>query len=327
MATVRLSDVIVASKFTDYVVQNTMQRTALYQSGVAARNSAIEEQLRAGSEAFTIPFWLDLGNEEADVTNDDPEDLSTPKKLGTGKQRVRKAYLHNSWSAMNLASELAGSNAIDRIQDRVTAFWDRQVQARIIASLVGVKADNVANDGGDMVLDISALSGEAANFSAEAVIDASGTMGDAMGNVSAIAMHSDIFRRALKNDLIDSIPDSQGGLIRTFRGLVVTVDDGLPVTAGVYTSVLFGAGALGYGVTSPTSAEATEVESIPSAGNGGGMTVLHSRINVAAHPFGFEFIEGTLTEFSPTLADLRLAAHWNRVIERKAVPLAFLVSK
>lgn len=327
MATVRLSDVIVPSKFTDYIVQNTMQRTALFQSGVASRNSAIEEQLRAGSEAFTIPFWLDLGNEEADVTNDDPEDLSTPKKLGTGKQRIRKAYLHNSWSAMNLASELAGSNAVDRIQDRVTFYWDRQVQARIIASLVGVKADNVANDSGDMVLDISGLAGEAANFSAEAVIDASGTMGDAMGNVSAIAMHSDIFRRALKNDLIDSIPDSQGGLIRTFRGLVVTVDDGLPVTGGVYTSVLFGGGAVGYGVTAPTSAEATEVESIPSAGNGGGMTVLHSRINVAAHPFGFEFIEGTLTEFSPTLADLRLASHWNRVIERKAVPLAFLLSK
>lgn len=329
MATVRLSDVIVPSAFTDYIVQNTMQLTAFFASGVARRNAAIEDQLRAGSESFTVPFWLDLdASIEPNYSNDDPDDLSSPKKLGAGKQRVRKAYLNESWSAMNLASELAGSNALGRIQDRVTAFWDRQMQARIIASLVGVKADNVANDGGDMVHDISGASGDAANFSAEAVIDATATMGDAMNSVTAIAMHSDIYARALKNDLIDSIPDSQGGFIRTFRGMVAIVDDGLPVASGNYTSVLFGSGAVGYGITAPTSAEGTEIESQPSAGAGGGMTVLHSRVNVAAHPFGFDYIEGTITEFSPTLADLRLAAHWNRVAaERKQVPLAFLVSK
>ena len=36
---------------------------------------------------------------------------------------------------------------------------------------------------------------------------------------------------------------------------------------------------------------------------------------------------GTLTEFSPTLADLRSATHWNRIVDRKQVPLAFIRSK
>jgi hypothetical protein len=30
---------------------------------------------------------------------------------------------------------------------------------------------------------------------------------------------------------------------------------------------------------------------------------------------------------SPTLAELALAANWNRVLERKACPLAFLIHK
>ncbi|MCD9027726.1 hypothetical protein LDO26_05840 [Luteimonas sp. BDR2-5] len=332
MATTRLADVIVPQNFTDYVVENTMQRTALVQSGAAVLNPVISEALRAGSDSFTVPFWRDLGNEEANITNDDPDDFAAPKKIGAGSQRVRKSFLHNSWSAMNLASELAGSNAIERIQDRATAYWDRQLQARIIASLVGVLADNVANDGGDMVLNITGETGDAGVFSADAVIDATADLGDAAGSLTGIAMHSTIYRRALKADLIDFIPDSQGGSIARYRGLAVAVDDGLPATgtgdATAYTTILFGPGAIGYGMSPPNVAEGTEVENVPSAGNGGGMHVLHSRMNVAVHPAGFSWIEGTLVEAAPSLADLRLAAHWDRVAaERKAIPLAFLISR
>lgn len=328
MTTTRLSDVIVPSAFTPYVTENTFERTALVQSGVATRNAVIDTQLRAGSDSFAVPFWRDLGNEEADLSNDDPDDHSTPRKLSAGSQRVRKSYLHASWSSMNLASELAGANAVERVQDRVTAYWDRQLQRRIVASLQGVMADNIANDSGDMVHDISGESGDAGNFSAEAVIDAAGTMGDNMEAVTGIAMHSDKYRAALKADLIDFVQPSQGGRIAMYRGLAVIVDDGLSAADGVFTSILFGNGALGYGMAEPTVADGTEIESVPSAGNGGGMTVLHSRQNVAVHPAGFNWIEGELTEASPSIADLRGAAHWDRVAaERKAVPLAFLLSK
>ena len=328
MTTTRLADVIVPQTFTDYIVANTMQKTALVQAGVAQLNPVIVAQLRAGSDAFTVPFWNDLGDDEADIANDEPDDLSTPRKINAGNQKVRKSFLHNSWSAMNLASELAGSDAIARIQSRVAAYWERQLQRRLIAALSGVMADNIANDASDMVLDITALAGEAAKFSADAVIDATAELGDNFGAVTAIAMHSDKYRAALKADMIDSIPDSQGNPIRIYRGLAVIVDDGLPVTGGNYTSILFGAGAVGYGIAPPTIAEATEVENVPSAGNGGGMQVLHSRMNLAIHPAGYSWVEGVLVENSPSQADLRLATHWNRVAtERKAVPLAFLLSK
>ena len=46
-----------------------------------------------------------------------------------------------------------------RVQSRVQAYWDRQWEIRLIASLMGVLYGNVANNGADMVNDINALTG------------------------------------------------------------------------------------------------------------------------------------------------------------------------
>jgi hypothetical protein len=171
MAQVQISDVVVPEAFTAYQVENSLRSTALYQSGAVVKNAAISGQLQAGSEQFNVPFWHDLPDTEADITSDDPTVLSTPQKISASKQVVRKSFLHQSWSEMSLASELAGSSALERIQSRVLAYWNRQAEMRIIATLRGVLASNVANNSSDMVNDISGGSGTAADFSAEAVID------------------------------------------------------------------------------------------------------------------------------------------------------------
>ncbi|WP_434026181.1 hypothetical protein [[Pseudomonas] boreopolis] len=338
MATVRLSDVVVPDEFTQYVTENTAEKSALVQSGLMVRNARIEQQLTAGADSFTVPTWLDLGNEEANIVNDDPDVESTPNKLGADSYRVRKAYLHQSWSAMNMASELAGSSALQRIQDRVTAYWTRQLQRRLVASLRGVLARNVAANAGDMVVDITGEGGDAAKFSAAGVIDAAHTLGDALRDVTAIAMHSDVYAAALKRDLIQTIPDSAGGFIQTFRGLALIVDDGMPKdniaadpeedpAVWAYTSVLFKPGAIAYGITAPREADGTEIESRPAKGNGGGQQILHSRNNLAIHPAGFSFVDGAGVGVSPSIADLAAAANWDRVSERKHVGLAFLRHK
>ena len=182
MAVVRLSDIIEPPVFTDYILQQTMTRTAFYQSGVIVPNGVIAAQLKAGVYSFNVPFRNDLADDEANIVTDDPVTNSTPYKLSTGEQLVRKSFLHQSWSAMNLASEIAGDNAITRVQSRVQAYWERQVQSRIIQSLNGILADNVANDSGDMFNDISDEVVAAAVFSANAVIDAAATMGAYSGD-------------------------------------------------------------------------------------------------------------------------------------------------
>lgn len=333
MAVVQITDIVEPTVFTEYITQNTVEKTAFAESGVLVRNGAMVEQLHAGADSFHVPHWLDLASDEANIVDDDPAHVAVPKKVGTGKQVVRKSFLHQAWSAMNLASEMAGSDALARIQKRVTSYWDRQVQRRLISSLNGVLANNVLAAGsggndGDMLHDISALTSGNEKISAAAVIDAAATLGDALRDLTTIAMHSATYKALLKLDLIQTLPASSGGFIQVFRGLRIVVDDGLPVPGtGVYITVLFGAGAIGYGLTEPRIAAGTEIENLPSAGRGGGQQILHSRVNLAVHPLGFQWLEGTVSDVSPSIAELASATNWKRVIERKAVPLAFLKHK
>ncbi|MGO1541405.1 MAG: hypothetical protein ACTHXB_07220 [Luteimonas sp.] len=321
--TTRLSDIVEPAVFTEYVVENTAEKSALVQAGVMVRNAHVQAQLTAGADQFTVPNWRDLGNDEADIVTDDPDVESTPGKVAAARVLVRKAFLAKSWGAMNFASELSGSDALVQIQRRVTAYWERQLQRRLVASLNGILASNIANDDGDMV-----HGDGSANFSAAGVIDAAHTLGDSLRDVTAIGMHSDTYANAMKADLIATLPDSQGGFIQTFRGLGIVVDDGMPVdTSGdtpVYTSILFGPGAVGYGIVPPRIADGTAIEQKEASGNGGGQQVLHSRNNLAIHPGGFSWVEDTVASESPSIAELAVADNWSRVYERKNIPLAFL---
>lgn len=219
---------------------------------------------------------------------------------------------------MSLASELSGSDALARIQSRVTAYWDRQYSKRLIASLLGVLASNVTNNAGDMVNDISGGAGTAANFNGAAVIATALTMGDQLGQFKAIAMHSHIYGEALSNDEITYFKPSENSLeIATYKGMAVIVDDELTPAAGVYTTILFGLGAVGFGMSAPRTGYGTELFRVPAAGNGGGQTVLHSRFNVGLHPLGFAWADGAganaIAGDSPTIAELSNGAHWSRV--------------
>ncbi len=340
MAQVQIADVVVPAEFSAYIVENSLVSTALFQSGVALPNGEMRAQLLAGAQSFTVPFWSDIPDVEADITNDNPAILSTPQKISATPMMVRKSFLHESWSEMSLASELSGSEALMRIQSRVGAYWDRQFEKRLIASLMGVLYSNVANNGGDMVNDIHALAGTvtlpgtniavpANAFNGLSVINTALTIGDRLSDMQAIAVHSAIYGEMLKNNEIQFFKPSDNSMqIPTYKGMVVIVDDNLTTaTAGVYVTILFGPGAVGYAVAEPRTGYGTEIWRTPSAGNGGGQTTLHSRIDVALHPLGFAFTGTSVAGVSPVQAELALAANWTRAYsQRKSVPLAFLIS-
>ena len=152
-------------------------------------------------------------------------------------------------------------------------------------------------------------------------------MGDAASGLSAIAVHSSVMAQMVKNDDIVYIPDSMGRLtIPTYMGLRVIVDDGMTVTAGttdgfIYTSVLFGDSAFGYGVGSPEVP--IEIEREASQGNGGGIETLWLRNTWILHPAGFQ-ATGTPAGESFTNAELAVATSFDRVLERKLIPISYL---
>ncbi|OFV47352.1 MULTISPECIES: hypothetical protein [Oligella] len=344
MATTRLTDVVIPEVYADYQAVNSPEKTALFESGVVVRNEMLDQKANTGGQEIQIPFWRDLdASVEPNASNDDPADMASAHKLGTGLQKARISYLNQGYSAADLVVELAGSEPMQRIRNRFGTYWERQWQRRIIASAVGVLADNEANDDGDMVFD-----GSNELWSRKAFTSAVFTLGDAFGQLSAIAVHSLVYKQMIDAEDIDFIPDSQGNLtIPTFMGQRIIVDDSMPAVQSessspiVTTAILFGAGAFGYGEGSPLVP--VELERDARAGNGGGVETLWERKTWILHPFGYQFTGDDISkrantngrsgadtgvdELSPLLADLRKATNWKRVVDRKNVPIAFLKIK
>ena len=335
MATTSLSDIIDVTIFRDLPQIEGPEKTRFFESGIITRNGLLDELANAPGKSIELPYWNDLdGSAEVNYSSDDPAISATPQKIAQGEQTARKAFVNQGWQAADLASELAmGGTAMEAVRARTDRYFARQWQRRLIAATNGVLADNVANDSSDMVIDVAAeATGDqdaATRFNRDAFTEALYTAGDSAEMFTTIAVHSAVMAQMVKNDDIDFIPDSLGmATIPTYMGKRVIVDDGLTVTSGddsgfKYTSVLFGPGAFGYGVGSPITPVA--IDRNEEQGDGGGIETLWVRNTWLLHPFGFQQT-GTPDGVSFTQEELALAAQWDRVLPRKNVPMAYLVT-
>ena len=347
MAVTRIADVVVPEIYTPYKQLVTEQKSALIQSGVVARDASIDTLLNGGGLTFNTPSWKDLDNDEENTSTDNDASFSVPKKIGTVTEISVRLSRNQSWSAMDLAADLAGAKPMTAIGNRVGYYWTRRLQAMFIATMQGVFADNAAaptageHVQNDLTNNISgaAYSAGVTDFSAEAFIDTAVTMGDSAEALGMCFMHSIVYARAQKNNLIDFIPDANGVVnIPTFLGRRVIVDDGLPnpagtgaaqTAAGIYHTWLFGGGAVRYGVGTPETP--FETDRRPSAGDGGGQEVMYDRVQWCLHPVGHAYV-GTPPNGGPTNAatanNLASATSWRRVFtERKQIKIARLITR
>ncbi len=333
MPDVQLSDVVDVTVYQDLDPVNSPEKTAFYESGIVVRDEGLDSLAAAEGKISEMPFWNDLdADSEPNYSNDDPDDEATPEKVNQGEQIARKAFVNKGYSAMDLARELAmGDDALQHVRNRFGTYWMRQHQRRLMAAARGVYADNVANDNGDMTHDVAAESVAAQSgltrWSRNAFIEGAFTMGDQVDGVTAIGIHSVVAKQITEQNGAEDVRDSEGNLLyQTYLGRRIIVDDGLPAIAGStdgvkYLSVLFGPGAFGWGEASPIVP--VEVERSARKGGGGGQEELWERKTWLLHPAGYQQT-GVPAEMSFTLAELRTANVWDRVVERKNVPLAFL---
>jgi hypothetical protein len=327
MEVTRLTDlVIVGEVFTANMILDMLAKDAFVQSGVMVPDPSLDAFLASDIGGKTIsPRYLGpLAQDAANVSSDDPDVSSVPKKVSAVQNTAVVQELNQSWSEMDLAVSLNGTDPVASLQSQIGDYWRGEKQSRVLASLQGVAADNVDNDSGDMVNDITGESGASALFNATAFIDTQLTMGDRLDQLKAIAVHSTVYGTMKKLDLIDFIADSEGkATIPYYQGARVIVDDGMTVTSDStpkYYSWLFGPGAIALGVGAPKIP--FEILRTPAAGNGGGQDTVFSRVKWVIHPQGFEC---SLTA-TPTLTQLRTAGSWSRAFERKRVGVACLIS-
>ncbi len=330
--TVQIANIYNPLVFNAAVDEAATEKNVLLQAGIMQESPQISAMASQGGNIGELPFFTPLATVEPNYSTDNPAVFSVPGLITTARMIYRLASMNRSWGTMDIARELALKDPLTAITDKIGGYWATQQQRRVIASAMGVLADNDANDADDMLFSVATDAAlpvlDAQRISADVVLEASQTMGDAKSTLSAIAMHSVVYTHLQKQNLIDYIPNARGEVsIPTYLGLRVFVDDECPAVAGAnritYTTFLFAAGAIMYG--SGRVLVPSEIERIPGSGNGGGQDVLHTRRADIIHPYGFQFTSANVVAQSATLAELALAANWDRVVaNRKNVGMAFL---
>lgn len=321
MPATKLSDVIVPELFNPYVIKRTMELSELYKSGIITRNSEFDRLASEAAPIHNMPFFEDLTGESEPIIEDTDLEANKITSNMDVSTTIRRGKM---WAATDLSAALSGHDPMQAIGSLVAGFWARDKQKELIAILNGIfgsytdSSSKTVTPLSDHILDISSLTGNAAKISASAFIDACQLLGDAQGQLTAIAMHSATKSQLKKNNLIETERDSNNVEFDTYQGRRVIVDDGCPVDNGVYTTYLFGQGAIAYGEGSPVGHVPTEVDRDKKKGSG--VDYLVNRNAFIMHPRGIKWTNTVRTKVeTPLRTELSDAKNWEPVYESKQI--------
>lgn len=308
MADTKISDVIVPELFTQYVINKTAEKSALWASGVVGELDVDIAFGTKGGTTANLPFWKDL--------NGDSEVLSDSKSLSVNEIKAEQdlAILHargKAWGVNDLAKALSGDDPMGAIADLAADYWSREMQKMTLGTLKGVFS--ASSMSGNM-LDISAEADAGAVIAGSSFVDAAYKLGDSVDKLTAVAMHSATMSKLVKDGLIETIRDADGVIVyRTFMDKRIILDDEMPHTGGIYTTYLFGAGAIGFqDVGAPVGVE-TDRDSLA------GTDILINRRHFVLHPRGVKWAGSA--GIAPANDGLSTGTNWTRVYEPKQIRL------
>lgn len=314
MTITRIADVIQPEVFNPYVIQRTMQLSALIQSGIVQNTREFDELASGPNTLVNMPYWNDLTG-ESEIMKDDG--ALTPGKITSGKDVARKHGRAKAWGANGLSALLSGDDPMRAIGDLVADFWQRDMQKVLLATLAGVfNSDSMQ----ELVHDISNETGDASLITGESFIDAAQKLGDAKELLTGVMMHSAVEAYLAKRQLIEYVQEAeQSDRVPYFLNKRVIVDDGTPYDTATKTGTayLFGAGAIALGNGSHPRILQTEIDrdSLASSGE----DYLITRRIFILHPRGVKWTEANVADVFPTNAELADGANWERVYETKAI--------
>ena len=309
-------------KVVSYGLEQTTYNSNLVDCGVMVRDAEFDAIANSTGTTAKMPFWKDLAGDSEVLPTDGTTKLAT-SDIGSGLDAAAINHRGKAFKVNDLVKELAKVQANDPnadpmavIASRIGIYWAGEYQKILLACLKGVFA---ATSMAGLVLDVSSESAAAdRTANADTLIDAEGKLGDKGSNLAAIMMHSDTERKLRKDDLIDYIKPSEGGKPLAYYGdKRVIVNDELPVEQvsenKVYTTYLFGAGAVALGEATPDY-PALESEREALAGN----DILISRRKNLIHPRGIKFV-GSPAGVSPTNTEFATGTNWERAYDNKNI--------
>lgn len=321
-----------------YFVEQTTEKSLLIQSGIAASTPEIEDAANKGGRTIDMPFFDDLphdtGTADRSKVVTDTDDEIVPDGATTDYDVAVKLFRAQSWRTGNVVKYVAGADPAQVFIDRYVNWWLREDQRILLKILTGIFSDTAVAAALSNNIASETLSTNAANLiSSDAVTDTKFLLGDAYEKFTAMVMHSTVYKRLEKLDLVQEIPDSLqvGKTIKKYGNLDVLVDDNMTITAGStsgykYSTYLFGQGAIAFTQIPLTGGDKNVVIwRDEKKGVGAGSTEVITRRNFIMHPRGIKYTGSLAGVTGPSDADLA-ADNWTQVYKTKNIRIARLVT-
>lgn len=243
---------VVPSAYADYGVERSTTLSTFIQAGIAAAYpgvSALVAAMGGGGSVVHLPHWSDLSGDDAPTPDGEAGNALAATDMAGAQQVAVLLRRSKVWRGTVLSAWMAGNDPLLALMDAVAAYRARREQAALFAILDGLfKTAGCLRS--THLLDI-ATSGRV--LSPEGIAEGSQLLGDAQGQLTAIAMHS-AKATALKlagyirevTQIAPTPAEAPASYLQTVDGKRVVVDDSCPYSSqtGVYRSYLFAPGAV-----------------------------------------------------------------------------------
>lgn len=319
-------------------IEMTTEMSLLVQSGIAASDPALVEAASKGGRTVDLPQWDDLPHDLGASTRSkvatDTDTTITPAGLTTDTDVAVKHFRTQAFETAAIVKYVSGSDPVQVILSRYAKWWMKEEQRLLLKTLTGIFAD--ATVAANLSSDIS---GEVATTDADKLISSTAIentrflLGDAFQKLTAMIMHSTVFKRLRGLGMIDTVPaqDQNSSPISFYQGLRVLVDDGVTTVAGStsgtkYHTFLFGQGAFAR-VDVPLESGDPNIEVFrdPRQGTGAGQVEVISRRYFILHPRGIKYTGSLSGVVSPSDTDIS-TDNWDQVYLTKNIRIARLIT-
>lgn len=348
MAKMTLADLVSHQEFADYFNLRMLETSPLIRSGVVTQDPVIAAKCaNAGFEGKTLdlPFLNSLDDaEDAEVPVEDTAPTNTDK-VKAGQDTAVVQFRRKKFGITDVVSIMGGTDPAKQIADQMTPYWWKQDQKILLSIVTGIFAANARkarvitvgdsdeeNDtngykngcGGDMILDLTGETGNAALLDKNSIMLAAQLLGDHKADLTAIACNSmvDTYLSGLDNNAGLYRPSEGPATLAKYNGRDIMVDDMIPYdpTTKIATIYLFGKGCVAYNPL-PTKNPFEASRDADKATD-----YIHAWRRNIIHIRGWKW-NGSMSGLAPTNTELANAGSWKRVYDKKRIPCVMLKVK
>lgn len=305
--TTRIEDMVVPALLAKYMLEQSIEKNALVNSGLIVQNPQISAGLQSGGLTFTFPSikHIDasiIGN----VSSSDAGQKAVAQKASTAKQVAVRNERNIVLSSADLTASVAGVDPMAGFAAQLGLGLTKVRSTTLRSQLTGVLGKVTSN-----------VNDTASAFNADELIDTTGAWGDmADDKMTVLLFNSKTHRMLKKQQATAFIPSALTPVgFQSYLGMPYLVDD--KIADG--SIMLIQAGAIEFGQAQHKNAVAVERDEL--AGNGGGVETIVARDIFSYHVVGTKFT-GTPAAELPTDAELADPANWALALDSKLVGVA-----